>query len=433
MKAWFKLPIYIQIVIMMVLGVVAGALINAYAPEHAAAIKWIGDAFLKCIKMVIVPLVFASIAIGIAGVGDPQKLGRVGMRTVAFYLITTALAIAIGLVCVGIIKPGAGFDPEKTRALLAQNQDKAMASADRAKAKQPTITDTLLSFIPKNPLKSMAETEMIPVIFFAICVGLPLARMSGPNRDSIYYFLDGLQNVMILIIQGVMMLAPYGVFALITYTIGKFGLGILLLLLKYVITVILGLFLVVLLIYVPALKFLGGISPMKFFKGMKEALLIAFGTSSSSAALPVTMRNCQALGMQEDVVSFVCPLGATVNMAGTALYQGVAAMFIAQVFAKDLTIVQQLTIVFTATMAAVGAAAVPGIGIVTLAMVLTQVNLPVEGIALILGVDRILDMFRTVLNSMGDAVTCAYVNSAEAKRQEKLAAGDSAGAAPAPA
>ena len=236
LKKWFSLPLYLQILIAMVLGIIAGAFIKAWAPEHAGAIKWIGDAFLKCIKMVIVPLVFSSISIGIAGVGDPKKLGRIGLKTVAFYLMTTALAIVIGLVCVGVIKPGNGFDISKTKTFIVENQEKSEDAVKRAKDAKPSFSKTVLSFIPANPLESMVKTDMLAVIFFAICVGLPLARMKGASRDSVYYFLDGLQNIMILIIQGVMYMAPYGVFALIFYTIGKFGLGILVLLIKYVFT-----------------------------------------------------------------------------------------------------------------------------------------------------------------------------------------------------
>ena len=366
----------------------------------------VGDLFLRLIKMVIVPLVFASLLVGIASLGDVRKLGRMGSKTLGLYLMTTAIAVTIGLVCAHVINPGGWIDPADKASLLAQFADAAGSKASNAAAAPSTI-DNILGIIPINPLGALAGGNMLQIIFFAVILGVALTMLGDGKAEIVVKFFDSIQECMVLIIHMVMAIAPYGVAALVADVIGSSGLSVLGALMVYSLTVLLGLSIHAGLVYGGLVVTVAKLKWLAFMRAIRPAQLIAFSTSSSSATLPVSMECAEDnLGVSKSVSSFVLPLGSTVNMDGTALYQGVAAMFIAQVFDMDLSLADQLTIVLTATMASVGAAGVPGAGMVTLAMVLTAAGIPQVGLALILGMDRLLDMFRTAVNVTGDlAVT----------------------------
>ena len=379
-------------------------------------ISWlrpIGALFLRLIRMVIVPLVFASLLVGVASLGDVRKLGRLGGKTLGLYLSTTAIAVTIGLICANIIQPGDFLNEADRISLLAQFDSDA-GSRMSAAADAPSTVDTVLSIIPTNPAASLTEGDMLQIIFFAIVFGISLTLLGPGQATPVVTFFDKVQQAMIILIQLVMELAPFGVAALVAEVIGLSGLSVLQALLAYGLTVVLGLAIHAGLVYGGLVHSLAKISWLTFMRAIRQAQLIAFSTSSSSATLPVSIQCAeQRLGVSNPVASFVLPLGSTVNMDGTALYQGVAAVFIAQVFQLDLSLSAQLTIVLTATMASIGAAGVPGAGIVTLALVLTTLGVPMAGIALILGIDRLLDMCRTAVNVTGDLAVTAVVAKSE--------------------
>lgn len=385
----------------------------------------IGSVFMSLIKMVIVPLVFSSLLVGVAGLGDIRKLGRLGAKTLGAYLITTALAVSIGLICAHLLRPGYFVASDDRAALTAQFSNEAGARAQAA-AETPSAIDNILSIIPVNPVASLASGDMLQVIFFAIIFGIALTLMDGRHADTeaadasdspaklIVTFFDRIQQAMVLIIHMVMALAPYGVLALVADVVGQSGLSVLSALLMYALAVLVGLGLHAALVYGGLVRLFTKLPLLSFLRAIRPAQMIGFSTSSSSATLPVSMECAEEnLGMSNATASFVLPLGATMNMDGTALYQGVAAIFIAQVFQVDLTLGDQLAIVATATLASVGAAGVPGAGMITLAMVLTSVGIPAVGVALILGMDRILDMFRTAVNVTGDLAVASMVASTE--------------------
>ncbi len=405
-----KLTLPTQIAIGMAIGVLLGAWLG----ESILVIKPIGDLFLRLIRMVVVPLVFASLLVGTATVGDPKKLGRIGGRTMAYYLCTTAIAITIGLLIANIVQPGAGMDPIVQERLLADFSAGADASVERMQ-QRPSVTDTLLDIVPQNPIEALATANMLQIIFFAVMFGVALTMVPRPeHKAAVLSFFEGVSDAMIQLVHIVMLIAPIGVLALMAVAVGQFGLDVLRVLLLYAACVVVGLLLHMSLVYTAAVRLFAKMSPRRFFTAIRPAQLVAFSTSSSGAALPVTMdRVTKGLGVPEQVSSFVLPLGATINMDGTALYQGVATVFIAQVYGMELGVGGQLTIVLMATLASIGAAAVPGVGIITLAMVLEQLGLPLEGVALILGVDRILDMLRTATNVTGDASAAVIVAAAE--------------------
>ena len=377
-----------------------------------AVVRPIGQLFMRLIKMVVVPLVFASLLVGVASLGDIRKLGRLGSRTLGLYLGTTAVAVSIGLVCAYVVQPGQFIDPADRTVLLAQF---GAAAGDRmsAAAVSPSMVDTLLDVIPTNPIDSLTSGNMLQIIFFAIVLGVALTALGPEESASVVALFEKLQNAMIVIIGWVMALAPYGVAALIAEVIGTSGISVLTALLVYGGTVVLGLAIHGGIVYGGLVRLVGRLSWTSFMRAVRPAQLIAFSTSSSSATLPVSIECAEKnIGVSNPVASFVLPLGSTVNMDGTALYQGVAAIFIAQVFQTDLSFGSQLGIVLAATMASIGAAGVPGAGIITLALVLTSTGIPTVGLALILGVDRILDMFRTAVNVTGDlAITTLMAKS----------------------
>jgi Na+/H+-dicarboxylate symporter len=401
-----KLPT--RILIALVFGAIAGLWLG----EAANIIEPIGKAFIRLIKMIVVLLVFASLLVGTASLGDIRKLGRIGSKAIIFFVISTVFAIVIGLSLANTLKPGRGLS-ESAKAEIMQNYQLEAARKIDVAGKRPSITDVLLEIIPQNPLESMVEGNMLQIIFFAMFMGVAISLLPKQKMAPLIKFFEGLNDIMIKIVEIVIKIAPYGVFALLAGVIGQFGLDILKLLLKYTIVTVIGL-LILYFLYPLVIKLFTKVPILQFLKGIFPAQSVAFSTSSSAAALPVMIENCEEnIGVSNNIASFVLPLGTTINMDGTALYQGVSALFIAQVFGIQLGFIDQLTIVLTALLASVGTAGVPAAGMLMLVIVLKQIGIPLEGIALILGVERILDMFRTVVNVSGDAACAVYIASTE--------------------
>lgn len=376
------------------------------------SVKWIGDIFIRLLNMVAVPLVLASLVVGAASLGDIKKFARIGGKTITYFISTTAFAIVIGLVLANIIKPGERMDVDtKQRLLSSYNVDTAAKSA---LTEEYDITQEIVKIVPKNPFAALAGSEMLQIVFFALLLGLTISLVNKEKAAPLLNFFDGLSDTMIKMVNIIMYIAPLGVFALIAVVVSDFGFDILQTLIWYSVTVLAGLIIHTYVVYGLVIKLFSRLKVSTFYRGIRRVQTIAFSTSSSAATLPVNMECCQDnLGVSKSITSFVLPLGATINMDGTALYQGVAAVFIAQVFGMELTLVQQLTIIFTATLASIGTAPVPGVGIIMLIIVLKSVGIPEEGIALILGVDRILDMCRTVTNVTGDAAGAVIIASSE--------------------
>jgi Na+/H+-dicarboxylate symporter len=409
---WPRLTLPTKILLGLLLGAAFGIAANRWGWHDFVIdyVKPVGTAFVKLITMVVIPLVFASLLVGTASLNDIRKLGRIGIRTAGYYVTTTVIAISLGLVLANMIQPGAGL-PEDTKARLLESGTEGM-EAQLANALKPSIKDTLLEIIPSNPIRAFAEGKMLQVIFFALLTGICLTLIPDARSAPVVAFFEGLNDTMIQMIHVIMKTAPYAVFALIAAVTADFGAEILVVLLRYALVVLLGLALHVTVVYSVAIKIFTRTKIKAFFKGIRPAQIIAFSSSSSSATLPITMECAEEnLGVPREISSFALPLGATVNMDGTALYQGVAAVFIAQVYGMDLDLGQQLTIVLTATLASIGTAATPGASMATLVIVLKSIGVPVEGIGLILGLDRILDMCRTAVNVTGDA-SCAMVVAA---------------------
>jgi len=421
-----KLQLYTKVLIGLLVGVIFGVLANqwGFSAFVFSYIKPIGSAFIKLISMVVVPLVFASLLVGtaslndirkLASLNDIRKLGRIGAKTVAYYLCTTIIAISIGLLLANTLKPGVGLSEEARTNLIQSGGEKEGAQIETA-LKKPTVTDILLNIIPTNPVKAFVEGKMLQIIFLALMTGICLGLIPSERSRPVINFFEGINELIIQMVHIIMKLAPYGVFALISAVVADFGLGILLVLLKYSSVVIVGLILHVTIVYSSAIKIFSKHKIRTFFRGIRPAQLIAFSSASSSATLPVTMECAEKnLGVPGQIASFALPLGATINMDGTALYQGVSAVFIAQFYGMGLTVPQQLTIVLTAVLASIGTAGTPMAGVITLAIVLKSIGVPLEGIALIMGVERILDMCRTVVNVTGDASCAVVVASSESE------------------
>ncbi len=371
--------------------------------------EWIGRLFLALIKMVVVPLVFFSLVVGVASLGDVRRLGRLGGRTLGLFMGTTVVSLTIGVSLANMLRPGAFLSETDRAALLATYEGEASTTMDRA-VDAPSFVDQVISVVPSNPVASLAEGDMLQVIFFALMFGIALTLLGTEHSKPFVGLLSTANDAMVMLVHIAMKLAPLGVAALLFKVVGTTGLSVLTALVAYAFVVLAGLFAHAALTYGSIVHFGARFSFPLFIKGIRPALLLAFSTSSSSATLPVS-KECveDNLNVSNSVSSFVLPLGATVNMDGTALYQGVAAIFIAQIYAFDLTLSQQITIITSATLASVGAAGVPGAGLVTLAMVLTSVGVPSEGLALILGIDRLLDMFRTATNVVGDCAATVFM------------------------
>lgn len=389
-----------KILIALGLGIIAGLELGADGVDLAKT--WIapfGTIFMNMIKMIIVPLVFSSLVIGVCSLGDVKKIGRIGAKTMAYYLGTTAFAIVLGLILAIIIQPGAGVN-------MPADGVKAAAKA------APPIMKVIIDIFPTNAMEAMLKANMLQIIVFSLFIGIGIS-MVGERAEYLKRTIDGLAEVSYKIVGMIMNFAPIGVFGLITPVVAANGPSVLLPLLKVVIAVYLGCLLHALIVYGAMLQFIGKISPMQFFKGIAPAQLLAFTSCSSGGSLPVNMACVQKLGVSKEISSFVLPLGATINMDGTAVYQGVCALFIAQIYGVDLTSGQLLTVILTGTLASIGTAGVPGAGFIMLTMILTAIGLPLEGSALIAGIDRILDMPRTCVNITGDATVCYLVDKSE--------------------
>jgi Na+/H+-dicarboxylate symporter len=416
-----KLQLYTKILIALAIGALFGLIANrlGFSGFVGIWIKPVGTAFIRLISMVVVPLVFASLLVGTASLKDIRTLGRIGAKTLIFYTCTTAIAVTIGLSLTSVIRPGSSLSMESRQKLIgdaAAQKALPVLAADE----KPSITDLVLGIIPTNPVRALAEAQMLQIIFFAMLMGICLTLIPADRGKIVIDFFKAVDETIVQMVHVIMKLAPYAVFALIAAVVADFGFGILLMLLRYCIVVLLGLAIHMLFVYGLALKAFTKLSLGTFFRGFRPAQLVAFCSSSSNATLPVSMECVEKnLGVPSHICSFTLPLGATINMDGTALLQGVATAFLAQIYGIDLTPVQYVTVVLTATLASIGTAGIPGAGMVMLAIVLNSVGVPLQGIGIILGVDRFLDMCRTVVNITGDGVCAVVVASTEGQ----LAAG----------
>ena len=382
-----------QMAIGMVLGVAAGALTPAMGLDPSWY-KPVGQLFINLVRMVVVPLVLTTLVAGAASVGDVSKLGRVAGKTLAYYLVTTAVAVVIGLVLANIFQPGSGLS----------------ISTEGLKAKEvapPTLVDVFLNIVPINPIEALSKGNMLQIIFFALLFGFGLSVIGDKGKQVLHFF-DGAADVMIKVTGFVMLYAPIGVFGLMAYTVSMHGLGVLLPLIKLVLVMYLACILQILIVYLPCVK-VTGLTTSRFLKGLASPMMIAFTTCSSAA-------------------SFSIPLGNTINMDGAAIYMGIAAIFAAEVYGIPMPLDRQLTVILLAVLASIGSMGVPGAALIMITMVFTQVGIPLEAIALVAGVDRIMDMARTTINVLGDATGALFVSKLESdfdpERGERLAAAE---------
>ena len=428
---WYR-KLHWQIILGMILGLIYGIAAAQYQWTGFAT-NWVvpfGNIFMNLLKLIAVPLVLTSLVAGVASLSDFKKLSRMGSKTIGLYIATTAVAVTIGLLVVNTLQPGAKL-PDETRAKLetqfqANAADKAKGDTTEA-ARQRGPLQPLVDMVPDNFFGSASSNRnMLQLVFVSLLIGISLVQVSSEHRKPVLSLFEGMQAVVIKLVNMIMLMAPIGVFALITKTITSLAVGedgqanldqigaVLGALGYYCIAVVIGLLLHITFVYLVLLKLWTPMKIPQFFKAIAPAQLLAFSTSSSGATLPVTMRQCkEKLGASKETTSFVLPLGATINMDGTALYQAVAAVFIAQAYSIPLDLGAQITIILTAVMASIGTAAVPGAGIIMLVIILEAINVPTAGIALILGVDRILDMLRTATNVTGDAAVCAIIAHSE--------------------
>jgi Na+/H+-dicarboxylate symporter len=392
-----------------VAGIACGVAINYFGIDRTVSrfavdgvFYVVGQIFLASLKLLVVPLVLVSLACGTAALEDVTKLGRIGGKTLGLYLLTTAIAVSLALIAAVLIEPGVGFNlPTDATGFSAQEA--------------PGLARTLIDIFPQNPFQAMAEGRMLQVIVFAILIGIAMTLAGEAGRDLLRVF-ESANAVIMKLVFLLMEIAPYGIFCLIAKVFAEQGLEAFQALMRYFLVVLGVLFLHVMLTYPALLLFLGRLSPFGFYRKLRAPMSVAFSTASSGATLPVTLRATEErLGVDGTIASFTIPLGATINMDGTAIMQGVATVFIAQAYGIEISHAGYLTIVLTATLASIGTAGVPGVGTIMLAMVLRQMNLPVEGIGLILGVDRLLDMTRTAVNITGDAAVSCVVARSEGK------------------
>jgi Na+/H+-dicarboxylate symporter len=398
-----RLTIWQQVLLGLLLGALTGPLLG----EHAAFLEPVGDAFIALIKMLVVPLIFVSIVAGISSVGDMGRMGRMGGKTVGLYLVTTFGAILIGLGAAAILQPGKGV------ALATTGPD----ATDYA---PPGLAETLLQLIPENPFAAFSSGDTLQVIVFSVLFGIALSSTGSRGRPVIR-LVESLSAVIFRLTDMVIALAPLGVYALIAVTTAEYGLGVLLPLGKLILAVYAACLLHIVLTLGGLLVFVGRIDPVQFLRGILEAQIIAFSTTTAAGTLPVTMTCAREnLGVSRDVAGFVLPIGTTINMDGTALYQTVAAVFLAQAYGIELATVDYVTIGATALLASVGTAAIPAGGLMVLSIVLVSVGLPLEGIALIAGIDRVLDMIRTATNVTGDAAVSVLVAVSEGELDRRV-------------
>ena len=406
-----KMGLSTQIFIALLLGAVSGVLIHYYMPDSSfkndilmnGILYVIGNGFIRLMQMLVVPLVFCSLVCGSMAIGDTKTLGKVGVKTILFYILTTALAISLALGVASLINPGVGMD-------ITVEEGTTTAAATTASI---NFADTLLNMIPKNIFSSLAEGDMLPVIVFALFVGIMLAKL-GNKASTVANFFSQFNDVMMEMTMSIMKVAPIGVFCLIAKTFAGIGFDAFLPMLKYMLSVILALALQCFGVYQLLLFIFTRLNPFKFVKKFFPVMAFAFSTSTSNATIPMSVDTLsKKIGVSKRISSFTIPLGATINMDGTSIMQGVAVVFIAQAYGMTLTPSAILTVIATATIASIGTAGVPSVGLVTLSMVLSSVGLPTEGIALIMGIDSILDMLRTAVNITGDAVCTTIIAKLE--------------------
>ncbi len=402
-----KMPLSIKIFIGLALGIIAGLCFMG-APDIAVNyIKPFGTIFLNLIKFIVVPIVFFSIICGVISMKDIRKVGSVGVKTIVYYLCTTAVAIVIGLILANLFK---GLFPVLSVSNLEYEAKEA-----------PSIMQTIVDIFPSNIISPFASATMLQVIVASLFFGFGII-LAGEKGEAFGKFMESANEVSMKIMSFIIALSPIGVFCLIAPVVAENGPKILGSLAIVLLVAYLGYILHAVIVYSSTVKAMGGVSPLKFFKGMMPAMMMAFSSASSVGALPLNMECSEKLGARKDIAAFTLPLGATINMDGTAIYQGVCAIFIAACFGISLTLPQQATIILTATLASIGTAGVPGAGMIMLAMVLQSVGLPVEGIALVAGIDRIFDMGRTTVNITGDAACAIIVSKMEDKKEARLAA-----------
>lgn len=414
--------LYNKIFIGLIVGAVGGVICNFWFPDApllAISQKYLSDPlgkiFLNLLIMMVIPLVFASLSLGVAQIGDLKKLGRIGLKTISYFLVVTAVAVLIGLALVNLIRPG-DYLPSDTKSKLLATYEEQASQIKSETEKTEFGIQTLVNIVPRNPFYSIAKQnpDMLALIFVSLIIGVALTVIKKEKSDPLIKILEGINDVTIAIIHFAMKIAPFGVAALLFSITSRFGFHLLIALGFYVITVLVGLTIHLSIVYPVLLKTFARYNPFKFFRKTKGVMLTAFSTSSSSATLPTTITVSQEnLGIPSQITGFVLPLGATMNMNGTALFEGVTVLFLAQVFGVNLSIGVQIIVIIMSVITAVGAAGVPSGSIPLLVIVLAMVNVPVEGIAIILGVDRILDMCRTVLNVTGDITCAAYVSRSE--------------------
>jgi DAACS family dicarboxylate/amino acid:cation (Na+ or H+) symporter len=427
-----SLPLYTKIFIGLAVGLVLGLLCNLALPGDER-VRWvvdnvaqpIGQVFLRSIFMIVIPLIFTAIVLGVADLGDVRRLGRIGLKTLLFTVLITGVSVFIGLGLVNTVRPGVGIPEENRQALLAQVQGESSAKVSgivtsATEAKSPI--QTLVEIVPRNPLAEAVNAfepgyrggGLLSVMFFAVVFGVALALADPARVAPLVQVLQGLYDVIMKIIDFAMQLAPFGVAGLIFSTAAQLGLAVIFVLLKYVLVVVAALAIHQFLTYGLVVRLVAGLDPFKFFRGIQEVMLTAFSTSSSNATLPTSIRvTTEELKLDRDITNFVLTVGSTANQNGTALYEGVTVLFLAQFYGIDLSIGQQLTVVLLAVLAGVGTAGVPGGSLPLVVLVLQTVGVPAQGIGIILGVDRLLDMCRTVVNVTGDITLAACVDASE--------------------
>ncbi len=395
MKLWVK------ILIALILGSITGLVLG----PHAEFLKPIGQAFLSLISMIIVLLILSSMTVGITSIHDPEKLGRIGLKTLLLYLVTTVIAISIGISFASLFQPGVGMNLQTTEPFVVKEA--------------PGLSEIFLSIIPSNPISAMANGEVLQVIVFAIFLGLAI-NFSGERGKPLLKVMESLAEVMYRLTAIVMEFSPIGVFALMAWVAGNFGLSAFLPLMKFLLLYYFACFVHVFFVYCGILKFLARVKVLPFFRGMGDAMMMAFSTCSSSATLPVSLHcTTQNLGVSKNIASFMLPLGSTINMNGAALYQGMAAVFVAQTYGIDLSWTATIVLVATAVLSSIGAAGIPGTGFIMLTVVFTSAGIPIEGLALLAGIDRVREMVSTVLNVLGDSVCAVYVAKKEGELDER--------------
>ncbi|MBS4167701.1 dicarboxylate/amino acid:cation symporter [Parachlamydia sp. AcF125] len=395
MKLWLK------ILIALALGVATGLI---WGPQ-AEILKPIGGVFLSLINMIIMLLVLASMTVGITSIHDPKKLGRVGLKSLMVFLSTTMAAIVMGLLFSQIFQVGGGLNLKQSKEIVLETP--------------PGLSEILLSIVPSNPIQSLVEGNVLQVIVFALFLGISI-NFAGQKGKPLLEFMESLADVMYRMTSIVMEFSPIGVFAIMASVAGSFGIAVLIPLIKFLLAYYTAAIVHCLIIFCSILWFMAKLSPLPFFKGMSDAIMVAFSTSSSSASLPVSMHCVQEnLGVSKNISNFVLPLGSTVNMNGAAIFQGMAAVFISRAYGIDLDWQSLLTLTVTSTLSAIGAAGIPGSGFIMLTVVFSSIGLPIEGLAILAGIDRMREMGSTVLNILGDAVCAVYVAKREGELDER--------------